>query len=93
VPGALTGLTGPAITDSSILENSTTDGLEYYKADVVDWRIQIIDYLQDPSQKIARKVQFFAFKFTLVDGDLYHQIVNDLLLNCLDSDKAKVAMG
>jgi hypothetical protein len=29
----------------------------------------------------------------LVDGDLYHHIANDLLLKCLDSDQAKVAMG
>jgi hypothetical protein len=34
----------------------------------------------------------FAFKFTLVDGDLYRRTVVDLLLKCLDSDRAKVTM-
>jgi hypothetical protein len=29
----------------------------------------------------------------LVDGDLYHRTADDLLLNCLDSEQAKVAMG
>jgi hypothetical protein len=29
----------------------------------------------------------------LVDGDLYHRTADDLLLKCLDSDQAKVAMG
>jgi hypothetical protein len=49
--------------------------------------------LQDPSRKVDRKVRRLAFKFTLVDGDLYHRTTDDLLLKCLDLDQAKVAMG
>jgi ribonuclease HI len=84
--GTLTGLTGPVIPNNS--DNSKQD-----KADVVDCRKPIIDYLQDPSWKVDRKVRWLAFKFTLVDGDLYRRTANDLLLKCLDSDQAKVAMG
>jgi ribonuclease HI len=100
VPGAQiglmnppTGLTSPSVPDSPILENLAPDGLKHDKADIVDWRRPIIDYLQDPSHKIDRKFQRFAFKFTLVDGELYCQTSDDLLLKCLDSDQAKVAMG
>jgi hypothetical protein len=49
--------------------------------------------LQDPSHKVDRKVWWLAFKFTLVEGELYRRTTDDLLLKCLDSDQAKVAMG
>jgi hypothetical protein len=78
-----TGLTGPAVPDSSIsaprVENSASDGLGHDKADIVDWWRPIINYLQDPSQRVDRKVWQLAFKFTLVDGDLYHRSTDDLL--------------
>jgi hypothetical protein len=54
------------------VENSASDNSKLDKADVVDWRKPIIDYLQDPSRKVDRKVQQLAFKFTVVDEDLYH---------------------
>jgi hypothetical protein len=78
-----TGLTGPAVPDSSIsaprVENSASDGLGHDKADIVDWWRPIINYLQDPSQRVDRKVWQLAFKFTLVDGDLYRRSTDDLL--------------
>jgi hypothetical protein len=88
-----TGLTGPTISYNPILENSASSNLEHDNANVVDWRIPIIDYLQDPSRKVDRKIRQFAFKFTLVDGESYRLTVDDLLWKCLDSDQAKVAMG
>jgi hypothetical protein len=88
-----TGLTGPVVPDNPILENSVSSNLEHDKADIVDWRRPIIEYLQDPSRKVDRKIWRFAFKFTLVDGELYCRTADDLLLKCLDSDQAKMAMG
>jgi hypothetical protein len=62
VPGAQTGLTdlptgliSPADPNSPVFENSASNGLELGKADLVDWRRPIIDYLQDPSQKLIEK--------------------------------------
>jgi hypothetical protein len=75
-----TGMTGPAVPDNPILEDSTSNNLEHDKADVVDWRRPIIDYLQDPSHKVDRKVRRLAFKFTLVEGELYRRTADDLLL-------------
>jgi hypothetical protein len=85
--------TGPAVHDNPILEDSTSNNIEHEKADVVDWRRPIIDYLQDPSHKVDRMVLQLAFKFTLVEGELSRRTVDDLLLTCLYSDQAKVAMG
>jgi hypothetical protein len=56
----------------AILEKSVSNNLEHDKADAIDWRRPIIDYLHDLSHKVDRKVRWLAFKFTLVGGELYH---------------------
>jgi hypothetical protein len=91
--GTPIGLTIPVDPNSPILDNSGSSNLEYDKANAIDWRRPIIDYLHDPSHKVDRKDRHLAFKFTLVEGELFHRTTNDLLLKCLDSDQAKVAMG
>ena len=58
-----------------------------------DWRKPIIDYLCDPRRRVDRAVQRMAFKYTMRDDDLYHRMVDDVLLKCLDEDQARVAMG
>jgi hypothetical protein len=79
-------LTDPVVPDNSVLEDSTSNNLEHDKVDVIDLGSPIIDYLQDLSQKVDTKVQWLAFKFTLVEEKLYRQTVDDLLLKFLDSD-------
>ena len=34
-----------------------------------------------------------AFKYILIDDELYHRTAEDVLLKCLDSDQTRVAMG
>jgi hypothetical protein len=33
-----------------------------------DWRKEIVDYLEDPSRKVSRKLRYKAIKFVLLDG-------------------------
>jgi hypothetical protein len=40
-----TSLTGPANPNSHVLENLASSNLEHDKADAIDWRRPIIDYL------------------------------------------------
>ena len=58
-----------------------------------DWRVEIADYLRNPSQKVTRKLRFKSTKYVLLDGQLYYKIVNGVLLKCLNQEKAKVLMG
>jgi hypothetical protein len=58
-----------------------------------DWRKPFADYLRDSSQKVDKGIRCIAFKFTLINGELYHHTAEDLLLKCLDHEKAKIAMG
>jgi hypothetical protein len=95
--GVTTCLIGPSVPNSSILssqvDNSVTDDPKSNNTDATDWRRPIVDYLQDPNQTVDQKVRRLVFKFTLVDEELYCRTADDLLLKCLDSDQAKVAMG
>jgi hypothetical protein len=58
-----------------------------------DCRKPIADYLWDPSQKVDKGIQRIAFKFTLINDELYRRTAEDLLLKCLDHDQAKMVMG
>jgi hypothetical protein len=33
-----------------------------------DWRKEIVDYLENPSRKVSRKLRYKAIKFVLLDG-------------------------
>ena len=71
-----------AIKDDSII-----------KAEDQDWRVPIISYLKDPGRGAERNIRRMAFKYVLIDDELYRRTAEDLLLKCLDSDQARVAMG
>ena len=58
-----------------------------------DWRKEIVDYLEDPSKKVSRKVRFEATKYVLLEGELYYRMIDGVLLRCLDKEEAKVLMG
>jgi hypothetical protein len=45
-----------------------------------DWRKEIVDYLQNPSQKVSRKLRYKAIKFVLLDERLYYKSMDGVLL-------------
>jgi hypothetical protein len=73
---------------SSSAENSTQE----VEAEVQDWRVPIIAYLKDPGRGAERNIRRLAFKYVLVDDELYHWTPDDVLLKCLGIDQARVAM-
>ena len=50
-------------------------------------------YLKDPGHGAERNIQRLAFKYILIDNELYRRTAEDVLPKCLDSDQARVAMG
>ena len=58
-----------------------------------DWRKEIVDYLEDPSKKMSRRIRFQATKYVLLEGELYYQTIDGVLLRYLDKEEAKVLMG
>jgi hypothetical protein len=53
----------------------------------------LLAYLRDPSAKVDKSVWRSACKYILHDNELYRRTTEDLLLKCLGSDQARVAMG
>ena len=58
-----------------------------------DWRVPIIAYLKDPGHGAERNIRRLAFKYILIDDELYCRAADDVLLKCLGTDQAHVAMG
>ena len=67
-----------------ILSNETLDN---------DWRVEIVDYLRDPSRKVTKKLRYKSTKYILLDDQLYYKTINEALLKCLNQEEAKVLMG
>ena len=82
--------TGPE-TGLTTQSAKNTD-LAVERAEYQDWRVPIISYLKDLSCGAERSIRRAAFKYILIDNELYRRTAEYLLLKCLDPDKAKVAM-
>jgi hypothetical protein len=93
---AQTSLTGEKIglTDVSVESSDSAEKVDKtVKAEGGDWRIPIVTYLRYPGRGAERNIQLLAFKYVLLDDELYQRTAEDLLLKCLDSDQARVAIG
>jgi hypothetical protein len=58
-----------------------------------DWRTPLVRYLENPSHIADRKFRRQALKYVMLENNLYHRTIDDLLLKCLGSDQSKIAMG
>src|SRR5438105_4255699 len=90
-PEPMLGFANISKADSKPIDSATDEGSRAGRS--ADWRKPIVGYLQDPSQRTDRTVQWFAIKYLLIDNDLYRRTADGLLLKCLDEDQARVAMG
>jgi hypothetical protein len=61
-------------------------------ANLYDWRTPLLIYLRDPSAKVDKSVRQSAFQLCVHNDELYRWTAEDLLLKCLGSDQARVAM-
>ena len=50
-------------------------------------------YLKDPGCVAERSIRRLAFKYILIDDEFFRRTAKDVLLKCLDSDQARVAIG
>ncbi len=53
-----------------------------------DWRYDVFQYLQNPSQSASRKLRYKALKYALLDDELYYRMIDGVLLKCLSADQA-----
>ena len=88
-PVSETGLTGDAADGFGSAKKDDS----IISAETQDWRVPLMSYLRDPGRGAERNIRRLAFKYVLIDDELYRRTAEDLLLKCLDSDQARVAMG
>jgi hypothetical protein len=77
---------------SEKLSNRPSETSSNIGADLCDWRTPLLAYLRDPSAKVDKSVRRSAFKYMLHNDEFYRRTVKDLLLKCLGSDQARMAM-
>jgi ribonuclease HI len=58
-----------------------------------DWRKEVVDYLEDRSRKVSRKLRYKAIKFVLLDGSLFYKSSDGVLLQCLGPEEANKMMS
>jgi hypothetical protein len=58
-----------------------------------DSRKEIVDYLENLSRKVYRKLRYKSIKFILLDGRLYYKSLDWVLLQCLGQEEAKRMMS
>ena len=91
----LTALTGPETgltAEGGMNSNSVANSTQNVEAEVQDWRVSIVSYLKDPGRGVEGNIRRLAFKYILVDDELYRRTADDVLLKCLGTDQARVAM-
>jgi hypothetical protein len=79
------------MTSGALLALEGEEGIEEPAVD--DWRKMLINHINNPNHSRDKKVRHQALKYTLIDGKLYHQTTEGLLLKCLSKEEAKAAMG
>ena len=90
------GGTGPTGTSDRSPGQKSPSAVGHSKDDkdeVDDWRKPLVDYLQDPSKTVDRKVRHWVLKFVLVDNELYRRTIDYLLFKCLGPDQSRLAMA
>jgi ribonuclease HI len=58
-----------------------------------DWKKEIVDYLENPSRKVSRKLRYKGIKFVLLHGRLYYKSLDGVLLQWLGQEEAKRMMS
>lgn len=80
---------GPYVTNRSVtLIDSAND-----TTNAVDWRTPFVTNMCDPSIRTDRNIQCIAFKYVLINNELYRRTSSDVLLQCLSPDDATIAMA
>jgi hypothetical protein len=88
-----------AQSSSGYRENQELFAIDVYAfvSDLAEdgWRKENADYLENPSQKVSRKLRYKAIKFVLLDERLYYKSMDGVLPSTKKdcSEAKKVAFG
>jgi hypothetical protein len=84
---------GKELEPSDVTRNVSLINSADNTTDATDWMVPIINYLCNPNIRTDRNVRRIAFKYVLIDNELYRRTTGDVLLKCLDPDDAILVMA
>jgi hypothetical protein len=58
-----------------------------------DWRKPIIEYLENPSGTVDRKVRYRAFSYVINGNKLFKKTAEGILLKCINENEAYLAIS
>ncbi|KAK2444202.1 hypothetical protein QL285_015246 [Trifolium repens] len=58
-----------------------------------DWRKPIVDYLNNPTGNVDRKVKYRALSYIIFENDLFKKTSEGILLKCLNEAEAYIAIS
>ncbi|XP_072088034.1 uncharacterized protein [Arachis hypogaea] len=67
--------------------------LSLEKLDPEDWRVPIMEYLENPSLSVDRKFKYRAQSYVLINNVLFKKSVDGNLLTCLGEKEAYLALA
>jgi hypothetical protein len=91
--GSADSLVTSPVNSPKKLPNRSNVTSSDFGANLYDWRTPLLIYLRDPSAKVDKSVWRSAFQVCVHNDELYRRTTEVLLLKCLGSDQARVAMG
>ena len=59
----------------------------------IDRRKRIVDYLENPTTSVKRKISYRALSYTLMDNKLSKKTPKELFLKCLSESEAFLALS
>ncbi|XP_057740479.1 uncharacterized protein LOC130957646 [Arachis stenosperma] len=67
--------------------------LSLEKLDPEDWRVPIVEYLENPSLSVDRKLKYRAQSYVLMNNVLFKKSVDGTLLTCLGEKEVYLALA
>lgn len=58
----------------------------------MNWKVEIKEFLKEPSEKNNRKIKLRSLNYTLIEGELLKKRPDGVLLKCVSLQEAKVIM-
>lgn len=59
----------------------------------MDWRVEIKEFLKEPSEKNNRKIKLRSLNYILIESELLKKHPDGVLLRCVSLQEAKVIMA
>jgi len=58
-----------------------------------DWRTPIVEYLENPSSTVSRKIKYRALRYVINGNELFKKTHEGVLLKCINENEAYLVVS